>query len=155
MKKTEIDVMQQLETKKYHKNYTPLIVVSIILTFVMIVASVWAILANLKPAEVGALAYKVNWNSYALKLYERDYEKTGDIDSLYMALNISIKLKNDDKVISLFDTFSDNENYGSYMLFVNSENKKEDVNSIVKATLLNEDNYLKNCYIQSFLNHHK
>lgn len=155
MRKTEIDVLEQLEQKKYHKNYTPLIIVSIILSFVIIVGSVWVLMANLKPAKVGALAYKINWNGYALKLYEREYNKTGNLDSLYMALNISIKTGKDDKVIELYDKFSDNENYNSYMVFVNSENLKEDTNPIIKSTLLNEDNYLKNCYIQSLLNKHE
>ena len=94
MKKTEIDVLKQLENKKYHKNYTPVIIVSIILTFVMIVGSVWLLVANLAPAKLGDLAYKINFNSYAMKLYERDYKNTGNIDSLYMALNIAIKTLN-------------------------------------------------------------
>ena len=155
MKKTEIDVMQQLENKKYHKNYTPIIIVSIVLTFVLIVSSVWLIFANLQPATLGNLAYKINLNGYALKLYERDYKKSGNIDSIYMALNIAIKLENDDKVVELFKKFYANENYMSYMHFVNGENLKADVKPVIKATLLNEDNYLKNHYIQSLLNKHE
>lgn len=154
MKKQEIDVIKQLENKKYHKNYTPIIIVSIVLTFVLIIGSVWLIFANLKPASLGNLAYKLNLNGYALNLYERDYKKNGNIDSLYMALNIAIKLDNDDKVIELFNKFYDNENYVSYMHFVNGENLKQNVNPVIKATLINEDNYLKNCYIQSLLNKH-
>jgi hypothetical protein len=152
MKKTEMDVMQQLEKKKYHKNYTPIIIVSIVLTFVLIVSSVWIILANVQPGKLADLAYKVNLNEYALTLYEKEYKKTGDIDSLYMALNLAIKLENDDKVIELFNKFHNNENYDSYIQFVNNENMKLDVKPAIKATLINEDNYLKNCYIQSLLN---
>lgn len=155
MKKTEIDVIKQLENKKYHKNYTPVIIVSIVLTFVLIVGSIWAIFANVQPAKLGDLAYKVNLNNYALTLYEREYKKTGNIDSLYMALNIAIKIENDDKVVELFNKFYANENYMSYMHFVNSENMKADVKPVIKATLINEDNYLKNCYIQSLLNKHE
>ena len=154
MKKTEIDIVKQLENKKYHKNYTPVIIVSIVLTFVLIVGSVWVIFANLQPATLGNLAYKINLNSYALKLYERDYKKSGNIDSLYMALNIAIKIDDDDKVIALYDKFYANENYMSYMHFVNGENMKENVKPVIKATLINEDNYLKNCYIQSLLDKH-
>ena len=152
MKKTEMDVMQQLERKKYHKNYTPIIIVSIVLTFVLIVSSIWIILANVQPGKLADLAYKVNLNDYALTLYEKEYKKTGDIDSLYMALNLAIKLENDDKVIELFNKFNNNENYDSYIQFVNNENMKLDVKPAIKATLINEDNYLKNCYIQSLLN---
>ena len=152
MKKTEMDVMQQLEKKKYHKNYTPIIIVSIVLTFVLIVSSIWIIFANVQPGKLADLAYKVNLNEYALTLYEKEYKKTGDIDSLYMALNLAIKLENDDKVIDLFNKFYENENYTSYIQFVNNENMKIDVKPAIKATLINEDNYLKNCYIQSLLN---
>ncbi len=154
MRETEIDVLQQLEKKKYHKNYTPMIIVSIVLVFVAIVSSVWLIFANVEPEKLGNMMYKLNWNSYALKLYERDYKKSGNIDSLYMALNISIKLENDDKVIQNFEKFYANENYLSYTHFVNNENLKQNVNPVIKATIINEDNYLKNSYIQSLLNKH-
>jgi len=154
MKKTEVDVLQQLEKKKYHRNYTPVVIVSIILTFVIIFASVWLLCANLVPAKVGEIAYKVNLNSYALKLYQREYDKTGDIDSLYMALNIAVKIKNDDKIIELYETFEDNENYNSYIHFVNGENLKLEIEPVIKATLINEDNSLKNSYIQSLINKH-
>ena len=154
MKKAEVDVLQQLENKKFYKNYTPIIIVSIVLTFVAIMGSVWAIVANFAPARFGDIVYQLNWNSYALKLYERDYKKTQNIDSMYMALNISIKLNNDDKVIEWYQKFNANENYMAYMHFVNSENIKQNINPVVKATILNEDNYLKNCYIKSLLNKH-
>ena len=152
MKNNEVDVMKQLENKKYHKNYTWVIVLCIVLTFVIIVSSVWALCANLVPGKVADVAYKVNLNNYALKLYERDYDKSGDVDSLYMALNISIKTEKDDKVIELFETFYKDDDYKKYINFVNEQNLKLNIKPIVKATLLNEDNSLKNYYIQSLIN---
>ena len=72
MKKTEIEVVKQLENKKYHKNYTPVIIVSIILTFVIIISSIIMIFANLQPAILGEMAYKINLNKYALVLYRKN-----------------------------------------------------------------------------------
>ena len=150
--KKEVDVVKQLENKKYHKNYTPLIIVCIVVTFLIICSTVWVLLSSLAPAKLAGFVYRLNWNTYAVKLYEKDYKNEGNIDSLYMALNISIKLGNDEKVVELYEKFYDHDSYESYIEFVNSENAKTEASPMVKATLLNEDNYLKNSYIQSLIN---
>jgi len=150
--KKEVDVVKQLENKKYHKNYTPLIIVCIVVTFLIICSTVWVLLSSLAPAKLAGFVYRLNWNTYAVKLYEKDYKNEGNIDSLYMALNISIKLGNDEKVVELYEKFNDHDSYESYIEFVNSENAKTEASPMVKATLLNEDNHLKNSYIQSLIN---
>ena len=155
MKKTEIDVVKQLENKRFHKNYTPIIIITIVMTFVIIFTSVWLLCAHLIPAKVGDIAYKLNLNEYALKLYERDYDSSGDINSLYMALNVSIKIENDDKVIELFEEFYDRDEYYEYVQLVNEDNLKQQISPVIKSTMLNEDNALKNSYIKSLINKNK
>jgi len=150
--KKEVDVVKQLENKKYKKNYTPLLISSIVVTFVVICVVVWFMLASLAPAKMANFVYGLNWDSYALTLYEKDYKENNDINSLYMALNISIKNENDDKVIELFDKFYNNPEYYNFVAYIDEENSKLDVESQLKATMLDEDNYLKNRYIQSLIN---
>lgn len=150
--KKEQDVLKQLENKKYHKNYTPIIIVCIVVTFLVICTTVWFMLAHLVPGKLAKFLYNMNWNTYAEKLYEKDYEDNQNVDSLYMALNISIKLENDSKVVELYEKFSKNSEYSSYINFVNSENLKLETSPAIKSTMLNEDNYLKNEYIQSLVN---
>jgi hypothetical protein len=150
--KKETDVVKQLENKKYTKNYAPLIISSIVVTLVAICVVVWFMLASLAPATIAHFAYGINWNSYAFILYEKDYELNKDINSLYMALNISIKLNNDDKVIELYEKFINNSEYSNFIAYVNEGNLKLDIDPQLKSTMLDEDNYLKNRYIQSLIN---
>ena len=150
--KKEIDVVKQLENKKYHKNYTPIIVVCIVVAFVTMCVTTWVLLANLAPAKLGGFVYRLNWDTYAQKLYEKDYSKSGEVNSLYMALNISIKHNNDDKIVELFEEFYKHDSYESYIAAVDESNLKTETAPAIKATLLNEDNYLKNHYIQALIN---
>ena len=149
--KKEMDVVKQLENKKYHKNYAPIIIVSIFLVFILGIASAWTMMHHFAPAKLGGVAYRFNWYTYALKLYEKDYKDNEDINSLYMALNISIKLNKDEKVINLYETFEDSDGYGKYIEFVDAQNLKQDMKPMIKSTLIDEDNYLKNQYIQSLI----
>lgn len=150
--KKETDVVKQLENKKYTKNYTPIIISSIVVTFVAICIIVWFMLASLAPKALADFVYGINWQSYAFTLYEKDYEKNKDIDSLYMALNISIKNGNDDKVIELYEKLYNNSEYNKFINHINDENLKLDIGPQLKATMLDEDNYLKNKYIDSLVN---
>ena len=144
--KKEIDVVKQLEKKKYHKNYVPIVVTCIFLAFIMAVVSAWTMMHHFAPGKLGGVAYRLNWDTYALRLYEKDYHDNEDINSLYMALNISIKLNKDEKVVNLYETFENNEAYAKYIEFVDAQNLKQNMNPMIKSTMLDEDNYLKNQY---------
>jgi len=149
--KKEMDVVKQLENKKYHKNFLPLIMIGIFLVFVLGVATTWLMMHYFAPAKLAGVAYRLNWDTYALKLYEKDYKENEKIDSLYMALNISIKLDKDEKVVQLYEILSSNDEYEKYIKFVNSQNLKQNMKPMIKATMLDEDNYLKNQYVGSLI----
>lgn len=150
--KKETDVVKQLENKRYTKNYTPLIIGSIVVAFVTICLVVWFMLASLAPASLANFVYGINWDSYAFTLYEKDYELNKDINSLYMALNIAIKHNNDDKVIELYETFYNRSEYSNFVKSVDESNARLELDPQLKSTMLDEDNYLKNRYIQSLIN---
>ena len=123
--KKELDVVKQLEKKKYHKNYAPIVITSIFLVFVLAIASAWTMMHYFAPAKLAGVAYRLNWYTYALKLYEKDYKETEELNSLYMAINISIKLNKDEKVVNLYETFENCDGYDKYVEYVDNQNKKQ------------------------------
>ena len=137
--------------KNYNKPTIWKTVVIAILILCALLGATWGVFAVFFPKNLADITYDMGMDSYSAKLYERHYKKTNNLDSLYLALNLSIKTENDEKVVKLFEEFYNNENYTAYIYFVNSQNNNVKASSIVKSTLLNEDNYLKNKYIQSLL----
>lgn len=150
MKKEE-GVLKQLEEKNLNKSKLPIAIVCIVLAVVILFGGLWALFAFAFPSKLADFAYNINLNSYALKLYERDYNKNKDINSLYMALNIEIKRENSEGIVEKYEEFKGLSYYNDFVKNVDAENLKIDEKPIVKASLLNEDNYLKNRYIKALV----
>ena len=51
----------------------------------------------------------------------------------------------------MYEVFEASEGYDKYIEYVDAQNLKQDMKPMIKATMLNEDNYLKNQYIQSLI----
>lgn len=150
MKKEE-GVLKQLEEKNLNKSKLPIVIVCIILSVVILFGGMWALFAFAFPSKLADFAYNINLNGYALKLYERDYNKNKDINSLYMALNIEIKRENSEGIVEKYEEFKQLSYYNDFVKNVDAENLKIEEKPIVKASLLNEDNYLKNRYIKALV----
>lgn len=144
-------VVKKLEQKNLNKSKLPLIITCIVISLVIIVGGLWLLYAFALPGRLANFAYNINMESYALKLYMRDYDKNKDVNSLYMALNIEIKHNNSDGIVEKYETFSNLAVYYDFVKKVDEDNLKLDEQPIVKASLLNEDNYLKNRYIKALV----
>ena len=116
-----------------------------------VLAGVGALFAFVYPKTLGDFVYSIGLNSYASKLYERDYEKSKDLNSLYSALNLSIKTNDNKKVITLFEKFYSDNEYYKFVHFINQQNLSLEEEPLIKASLLNEDNYLKNKYVEALI----
>lgn len=147
----ESGVVEQLEKKDYNRKKLVITIVCIVLAFAILISTTWLVFAFAAPKKLAKFAYNCNMENYALKLYKRDYKKSGDINTLYTILCIEIKHENDAEIVSNFEEFYKNPNYYDFVEKVNEENLKADTNELVKASLLNEDNYLKNKYIKSLI----
>ena len=147
----EDDVVKQLENKNYNKSKLPIIIVCIVLSIVLIFGGVWLTFAFAFPGKLADFAYARNMDGYATKLYTRDYNKSKDINSLYMALNLNIKHEKHELVVSEFEELYKSPYYEDFIKEVNSSNLNLNEKPIVKASLLNEDNFLKNKYIKSLV----
>lgn len=147
----EEGVVKKLEQKNLNKSRLPLVITCIVISLVIVMGGVWLLYAFVLPGKLANFAYNINMDSYALKLYMRDYDKNSDINSLYMALNIEIKHDNSAGVVEKYEKFSNLAVYYDFIKSVDEENLKLDEQPIVKASLLDEDNYLKNRYIKALV----
>ncbi len=145
--------MENTEKKNYNKKHSGFWSVVITLSVIMVLAvAVVITLIFAFPKTMGDFCYSMGFNEYACKLYNKDYEKGGDINSLYSSLNCAIKGKNDTLIISQFEKFYKNEEYYDFVGFIDNQNSKIQDTSLIKASLLNEDNYLKNNYVLALIN---
>lgn len=149
--KSEVDVVKQLEKKNYNRGKVWIAIVCIVLAVVLLCGGTWLVFAFAYPNKLAEFTYNRGWDSYALKLYDRDYKKSNDINSLYMSLNINIKHDKYSGVVAKFETFYAGSQYKDFVKTVDEENMKSNLKPAVKATLINEDNYLKNKYIKALI----
>ena len=138
------------------KSKTAILISSIVVGFLLIVVGVFLLLAFVFPYKLAHDVYDLGFNTYAYKLYVRAYDKDkNNVDALYMALNLSIKLGDNEGIETHFEEFSSKENYNLYVSNIDKANAKKDANVLIKSTLLNEDNYLKNRYVMALVSQNK
>ena len=130
-----------------------MLILIIVGVFITLAVGIFLLCAFVFPYKLARDMYDLGFNTYAVKLYDRAYEKDkSNIDALYMALNISIKLEDNLKIEEYYEEFSSNENYYTFIEAIDKSNYKKDTGVLIKSTLLSEDNYLKNRYINALIN---
>lgn len=131
---------------------TAILITSIVCGVIVLIAGVYLLLAFVFPYTLAREVYDMGFNPYALTLYDRAYNKDNDnIDALYMALNLSIKLDRNESTEKYFEEFYAKPNYANYVVEIDKSNAKKDVKPLIKSTLLSEDNYLKNHYVKALV----
>ena len=124
--------------------------------FLLVSVGIFLLYAFGFPYKLARDMYDLGFNPYAVKLYDRAYNQDKDnIDALYMALNISIKLDNSEDVEKYFEEFESNSNYYTYVEAIDETNYVKNATALVKSTLLSEDNYLKNRYVDALIKQNK
>lgn len=132
------------------------LILIICVSFLLIICGIFLLYAFVFPYKLARDMYDLGFNTYAVKLYDRAYTKDEtNVDALYMALNISIKLDNSEDVERYFEEFSSNQNYFTYVEAIDETNYVKDTTILVKSTLLSEDNYLRNRYVDALLKQDK
>lgn len=131
---------------------TAILITSIVCGIIVIMAGLYLLFAFVFPYTLAREVYDMGFNTYALTLYDRAYDKDNDnIDALYMALNLSIKLDRNAETEKYFEEFCAKPNYAKYVVEIDKANAKKDVEPLIKSTLLSEDNYLKNRYVKALI----
>lgn len=141
--------------KNYNKSHTGLIVTITIIVLIVLMVGTWLTMAYAFPRTLANFTYSLNMTKYTRTLYLRDYDKSKDVNSIYMATNLSIKLKDYASIEDSYVELSNHKDYEALVNQVNEDNSKLDIDSLTLSTLLNEDEYLKNNYVLALVNLNK
>lgn len=128
---------------------TSLTVVSIILSILLVLIAVFYLFF---PSSLADFNKNLGFNTIASSLYKKDYDNSKNIDSLHKAVSLSIFTNNYSRVIDYYEILEDDANYSSLMARLNTNAMKLEYNNVIKSTLINNDNYLKNGYIKALIN---
>ena len=121
--------------------------VSLISCVVLFVGVMFA----LCPGRSGDFAYNVGYDGLASSLYYKEYTYSGDVARLYQALNVAIENGKYAKVIEYYEEFRNNEYYDKFVDYKIECAKNENVDTLVKAGLLNEREYLERNYVKALV----
>lgn len=133
--------------KNYNKTKYHWVAIITILVMVALLGATWVLMAFVFPRTFADITYKLNMTSYTRTLYMRDYKKSNDINSLYMATNLSIKLKDYGTIVEYYPQLNEHKDYVGLITTVDEDNFNLKIDNLTKSTLLNEDEYLKNNYV--------
>lgn len=118
---------------------------------ILIIGFTLSILTTFFPKTIANLALDLGYNKMAVYYLEKNYSNTNDINDLYTLINQSY-LSNEYLVyIKYYEILEENEKYYEFMTFINDRNAATTTNKIVLSALINEDNYLKNNYVNALL----
>ncbi len=139
--------MKNIEKKNYNKKSgAKAVIITLIVIFLLVAGGLVTLIFGF-PKTMGDICYSMGFNSFASKLYNTSYEKDKDINMLYFSLNCAIKAQNYGLIIKQFEKLHNTSDYSNFIAFIDEENEKIDDYPLIKAAMLNEDNYLKNQYI--------
>lgn len=122
---------------------------SVIMLLIIIAFSCVAIFA---PRAYADFVYAVGFKNSSLKSYEYNYNKTQDINDLYLLLSKSIVLDNKDYIILAYETLESLEEYDDFIEYVEQRNLDEAISKFAMIFVANEDNYLKGEYVEALYN---
>lgn len=136
------------------ENYKKTIVSAILGTLAVLVV-LFAIIIMLMffvfTKNMADICYNLGCDKIASTLYYRTYEKNDDIFYCYKALNIKIKIGDNNNIVKYYEEFVSDENYTDFMTKLVEKNESLLAGILEKSTLVNEDNYLKNHYIKALI----
>lgn len=125
---------------------------SVIMLLIIIAFSCVAIFV---PRVYADFVYAIGFKNSSLKSYEYNYNKTQDINDLYLLLSKSIILNNSDYIISAYETLVQHEEYYDFIGYVEKRNFEQASSKFAMIFVANEDNYLKGEYVEALYKHDK
>lgn len=131
---------------------------SSLITFGIVLGIVYVTLLVLTwffPIVIAEMNMQVGNENLASYYYNLDYNKTGNLNSMYKALRYSIDSKNYNNIEKYYAKMEKNEDYSDFILETNILNSKLKINNLAKSFILNEDDYLKSNYVNALLENSK
>ena len=115
----------------------------------------FASLCIFSPISMARFCSNLGFEKLETDFYLKDYNKNGNINSLYKVVINSYNLKNYKYVETYYEVLEKNERYDEFIAYVNEQNLKVEATNLNKSALLNEDNYLKNRYVLALIKNGK
>ena len=137
------------------KTYGKTVFVTAGITIVSIIACiVFAVMLifTLSPGRAGDFVYNIGFTGWASSLYHKEYTYSGNIASLYQALDIAIEKDKYDRVIEYYEEFKLDEDFEEFINYKITNAKEQNVSPLLKAGLLNEKEYLEKNYVKALVN---
>ncbi len=131
---------------------TKTIIKTALVTLIAIIVALGLMLGGFVLFNPKGLAEKcenLGLNRFSLMMYERNYAKNKDISSLYLMVDKSIVLDNDNLVIKYYPKLEEETRYAEYIEAVNTANYDESAKVLVNVSLSNADNRLKTAYVKA------
>lgn len=107
------------------------------------------------PKTAAKFFYELGETNLSTRLYYMDYNKSKNINSLALALDLSIENDNAEAVINYAKEFFNHEKYDDYINALNFKNAQSSLTPLIKSTLINENNYYKNAYAKALIKNNK
>ncbi len=103
------------------------------------------------PKTSAQFLYKLGQVNLSSKLYYTDYNRSNDINSLALALDLSIENNDTGLIINYSKEFFNHNKYNDYIVQLNQKNAQSSLTPLIKSMLINEDNYYKNMYAKAMI----
>ena len=137
--------------KTYAKTVFITACISVVVILAVLVFSVMFMFI-VSPGRAGDFVYGIGFTDWASTLYYKEYTYSGDIASLYQALNVAIEDDNYDRVVEYYGIFKADANFEDFIEYKITSAKEQNVSPMLKAGLLNEREYLEKNYIKALVN---
>lgn len=95
--------------------------------------------------------YNIGCDKVASNLYYKTYKKNGEIQYCYKALNLKVKINDNDKIIECYEAFVADDEYLDFMKSLKERQEKLNIGVLEKSSLLNEENYLTTRYVRALI----
>lgn len=135
-------------------NYKKTILKTILYTLLVLVcltAVAVGLMFGVFTSTTANIVYDLGCDELASKLYYQSYEKKGNIEWLYKALNIEIKLGNNENIVDFYNKYLSDDEYEEFAISLVLRNENAKVGVLEKSSILNEENYLENNYIRALV----
>ena len=120
-----------------------------ILTMILLTIIACVVFVFVFTRQCANFMYDIGCNNIASILYYKSYEDKGDIGDCYKALNISISLGDNEKIVKYYEDFVADDEYEAFMTASLQNSEKLDISVLEKSAILNDRNYLVNNYVKA------
>lgn len=135
-------------------NYKKIIWSTLLFTLIALVVTfiiVSLLLVFVFTADLADFFYSMGNDKVASTLYYKAYEKNDDIRYCYKALNLKIKIDDEEGIVEIYNEYLSDDEYLDFTEEMLTNNEKINCTVLERSVILNDENYLENKYISALI----